>query len=151
MSVNITSMKHTLFYVLCFSAIYITFVTIQFGDSLIASNNLVEVSFSPKTINLKSKGKWIVCHLAVLSENYAVEDVNISSILLMSRVRVSYGEILGKKLKLTFNRTEVIDLLNEMFNPPPYIKFKYVDFRVTGFFFDRTSFSSSEKIKVIFD
>lgn len=115
------------------------------------SSNLVEVSFEPKRINIKNRGKWIICHLTVLSEHYTVEDVNVSSIVLMDRLVASYNEIHGKKLKLTFNRTQVIDLLNEMFNPPSYIKFKYVDFRVTGSFFDGTPFPSSEKIKVIFN
>jgi len=111
---------------------------------------LVEVRFEPEVLNLKSEGKWVTCFLQVIAEGYGVEDINVSSVRLLDVIPVDWSKTERKRLMVKFDRGQLIALLREILPPEPYVKFRYADLKVTGKFFDGATFTSYDKIKVIF-
>ena len=108
----------------------------------------VKVEFCPKTLNLKSKGKWIIC-IIKLPKNYAAKDVNASTLMLNGTI---IGEVINKAkrthyLIVKFDRKATINLiLNEKVCNS---KFRKVSLTVTGKFKDGTLFSGTATIRII--
>lgn len=79
-----------------------------------------KVCICPHTLNLKSKGRWITAFIR-LPEEYAVENIDISTILLNKTVpaeskptAIIYLKCLGVKvLMVKFNRTAVIEYIKD--------------------------------------
>lgn len=135
---------------LFFFSIYVSFVSLQYVNSLATSSVLVEVRFEPEVLNLKSEGAWVTCFLQVITEGYGVGDINVSSVRLFDVIPVDWSKIQGKRLMVKFDRGQLIALLKEILPPEPYVKFKYVDLKVAGEFFDGAIFTSYDRVKVIF-
>ncbi|MEM3700874.1 MAG: DUF4114 domain-containing protein [Candidatus Bathyarchaeia archaeon] len=127
----------------------------DFQDLIIAALTPVNVRvrFCPRTLNLKSRGRWITAIVRVPKE-YNVSDVDVSSITLNGTVPADQRHYAICKrwnlIVLKFNRTEVIDLikesLNEMASNKKSVK---VSLTLAGKFFDGTPFQGTDKIRVI--
>jgi hypothetical protein len=132
-----------------FLSLYLSNVAIQYANSFAASS-LVIVKF-PEVIDLRVNSKWVACYLVVIAEQRTATDVNISSILLMDKIEVERSFVLTKKiLMLHFNRSQLAILLEDLLDPRPYIRFKFVTLKVTGAFMDGTLFEGFDKVKIIF-
>jgi len=108
----------------------------------------VKVRFCPHTLNLKSKGKWIIC-IIKLPRGYTAKDVNASTITLNGTIK---GEIINKAEKthylvVKFDRKSVIELILKEINCNK--KFGKVSLTVTGNFKDGTTFTETATIKII--
>ena len=100
-----------------------------------------EMKVTPQSLNLKSRGQWIICHLT-LPEGYTGSDVVVSSLLLQGVVTVDKvaGDKSSNKLVLKFNRSAVQSLLSEG---------NAVEITLTGQLSDGTEIEASNTIKVI--
>ncbi|MBX5321838.1 MAG: C39 family peptidase [Candidatus Bathyarchaeia archaeon] len=108
----------------------------------------VKVIFCPHTLNLKSKGKWIIC-IIKLPKGYTAKDVDASTITLNGTIK---GEIINKAEKshyliVKFDRKSVIELILKETNC--HKKFAKVSLTVTGRFKDGTTFSGTAIIKIV--
>lgn len=92
----------------------------------------------PKTLNLRSKGKWITAYIE-LPEDYNVGDINASTILLNDEVPAESSKVCGTKLMVRFDRSEVIALLPQIGE---------AELTITGTLFDGTPFEGSDTIIV---
>ncbi len=101
----------------------------------------VKFKFTPQSLNLRSRGRWVTCHLW-LPAGYTGADVDTSSLLLLDAVGVSRVQGNGRSQKVTmkFDRAEVQALLA----PGPA-----VEVTLTGKLTDGTSIVGSDTIKVI--
>ena len=101
----------------------------------------VEFKFTPQSLNLRSKGRWVTCHLW-LPEGYTGADVDASSLLVLDTVGVSRVQGNGRSRKVTmkFDRAAVQALLS----PGPAVVVT-----LTGQLTDGTPISGSDTIKVI--
>jgi hypothetical protein len=99
-----------------------------------------EIEIKPKTLNLKSKGKWITCHIW-LPEEYDVADVNSYSIFLQDELEAEWVWFNEQQqlVAARFNRSAVQQLLVP----------GEVELTVTGELADGTKFTATDKIKVI--
>lgn len=128
--------------------LYVSFVVLQ-SRSTGSPNTAVKASFEPEVLNLKSEGHSITCFLEVIENNRRVNDINVSSIRLMDSIPVNQSRIEGKRLMVKFDKTTLIDLLNHILQPEPYVKFKELNLKIVGSFDDGTLFVSFDKIRVI--
>jgi hypothetical protein len=130
--------------------------TYMFLQAIITETNIwtkpntvnVKVRLSPHTLNLKSKGKWIIC-IIKLPKGYTAKDVDASTITLNGTIR---GEIINKAEKthyliVKFDRKSVIELILKETNC--HKKFGKISLTVTGKFKDATIFSGTATIKII--
>lgn len=115
----------------------------------------VDVRYCPRTLNLKSRGRWITAIIRLPNE-YKAKDVNISSVMLNGTVPadpVHYGVYDCGDLHLLvlkFNRTAVIELIrNSLEEAGCKRKFVKVWLTVTGRFLDGLPFQGTNKIRVI--
>jgi hypothetical protein len=115
----------------------------------------VKVCYCPRTLNLKSKGRWITA-LIKLPNDYQAKDVDISSIMLNGTVPADqkhYTIFDCKDLHLLvvkFNRTAVIELVrNSLKEAGCKKKSTKVSLTVTGKFLDGLPFQGANKIRVI--
>ena len=115
----------------------------------------VKVCYCPRTLNLKSRGRWITA-IIKLPKNYRGEDVNISSILLNGTVPadqdhyaiVNCGDL--HLLIVKFDRKAVIELIkNSLGNTSCLCKYTHVSLTVTGRFLDGLPFKGTNCIRVI--
>ncbi len=91
-----------------------------FSVHLPAENITATIDFHPKTLNKKSRGKWVTVHIE-LPEGYDVNDIIISSILLQGVVPAEQWPYnIGDHdrdgipdLMVKFKRRDVIDILPE--------------------------------------
>lgn len=99
-----------------------------------------DVQIRPKTINLSSNGKWIICFLW-LPEDYDVADVDTNSILLNGQIqptRVWINEE-DSVVMLKFSRSEIRDILEA----------GEVELTVSGELVDGTKFEGTDTIRII--
>jgi len=68
------------------------------------------VDINPKTLNLKSRSKWITAHIE-LPKGYNLEDIDAFTIMLNDEVPVESSRVSGNRLRVRFDRSEVIALL----------------------------------------
>ena len=99
------------------------------------------MKFTPQSLNLKSKGRWITCHLT-LPAGYTGGDVVVSSLLLQGAVPVDKvaGSKSPDKLVLKFDRMAVQALLSAG---------EAVEITLTGQLDDGTEIKATDTIKVI--
>lgn len=118
------------------------------------------IDVSPKTLNLKSNGKWVTAYIE-LPENYNVGDINRTTVLLNDTIPVD-SFWMKKPLKsavgdhdkddisdlmVRFDRTEVEELI---FNASlPDHRFFYVMLTITGLLTDETHFEGNHAIRAI--
>jgi hypothetical protein len=127
----------------------------DFQDFVLAALTPVNVCvrFCPRTLNLKSRGKWITA-IVRLPKEYNASDVDISSILINGTVPADQRHyIICKRwnlIVLKFNRTAIIELIKEALNGT-VCKEKSVKvlLTLTGNFSDGTPFQGKDKIRVI--
>jgi hypothetical protein len=127
----------------------------DFQDFVLAALTPVNVyvRFCPRTLNLKSRGKWITA-IVRLPKEYNASDVDISSILINGTVPADQRHyIICKRwnlIVLKFNRTAIIELIKESLNGT-VCKEKSVKvlLTLTGKFSDGTPFQGKDKIRVV--
>jgi hypothetical protein len=130
--------------------------TLMFLQVVIAETNIwakpnivnVKVIFCPHVLNLKSKGKWIIC-IIKLPKGYTAKDVDASTIKLNGTIK---GEIINRAEKtryliVKFDRKAVVELILKEINC--HKKFGKVSLTVTGKFKDGTTFIGTATIKII--
>ncbi|MEM3760548.1 MAG: DUF4114 domain-containing protein [Candidatus Bathyarchaeia archaeon] len=127
----------------------------DFQDFVIAALTPVNVCvhFCPRTLNLKSRGKWITAIVRVPKE-YNVTDIDVSSILLNGTVPADQRHYkiceCYNLIVLKFNRTEVVELIKASLNETVCAKKSVkVSLTLTGKFLDGTPFQGTDKIRVI--
>jgi len=127
--------------------------TIYYSDvgSIIATIDVV-----PNSLNLKSNGKWITCHIE-LPEGYDLNDIDLSTVMLNGTVSVDpespsaigdYDDNGIPDLMVKFNRVDVSDFIIDVLGAPD--KFTSVTLTVTGELNDGTVFEGSDTIKAIY-
>jgi len=107
------------------------------------------ISINPNSLNLKSKGKWITCHIE-LPESYDAANINISTILLNDIVPaeskpISIGDCDGdglNELMVKFSRSAVQSTIP--------LGSESADITVTGWLTDGTTkFQGTDTIKIV--
>jgi len=100
----------------------------------------VEIDIRPKTLNLRSKGKSITCHIR-LPEGYNVTDIDPNSILLEGQIGASSVRSNHRQQTAiaTFSRSDVQDILDV----------GQTELTITGQLTDGTEFMGTDTIKVI--
>ena len=103
-----------------------------------------EVEITPKTLNLASHGRWIMCHIR-LPEEYDVEDIDADTILLEGMVEADKVQFAkgNNVAKAKFERSAVQALLEEMGESGD------VELTVTGELSDGTIFEGACTIKLL--
>lgn len=67
-----------------------------------------EVKITPRTLNLKSKGRWVKVHIK-LPEGYSAADIEVSTIWLDGEIEPETSQVCGEeKLLVKFSRAAVI-------------------------------------------
>lgn len=102
------------------------------------------VRIMPRTLNLKSKGKWITCRIR-LPEGYFVRDIEVDTISLEEWIEVSRSHARRNRLMVKFDRDAIKDLIEEMGLEYPV----HLELKITGELYDGTPFEGSDTIKVI--
>ena len=105
------------------------------------------IEIRPKTLNLRSKGKWITCHIR-LGEDYNVADIEPNSVWLENEPNDIYAEWIWfeeqEELAMAkFDRSALQEMLAELETPTQ------VELLVTGELIDGTIFEGTDTIKVI--
>ena len=115
------------------------------------------IDVKPNTLNVKSKGRWIKVYIE-LPDGYDIQDINIETVFLNDSIQaetsyVRYGDYDEDgipDLKLKFNRSEVIDLLEEDDQAECHRDKKEVEIFISGKMIDGISiFEGCDLIKVI--
>ncbi|MGC8895631.1 MAG: DUF4114 domain-containing protein [Candidatus Bathyarchaeia archaeon] len=127
----------------------------DFQDLVVAALTPVNVwvHYCPRTLNLKSRGRWITAIVKVPKE-YDVTDIDISSILLNGTVPADQRHYkiceCYNLIVLKFNRTAVIELIKASLNETVCAKKSVkVSLTLIGKFLDGTPFQGTDKIRVI--
>lgn len=123
------------------------------ASAFVSADLAATTNIHPETLNLKSKGRWITCHIE-LPEGYNASDINRATILLNNSIPVDpfwlnkpLKSVFGAyddgrpHLKAKFNRTAVSELILS-----EGIKYGNVTLTITGELFDGTSFEGSDVI-----
>ncbi len=99
-----------------------------------------EIEINPKILNLKSKGKWITCHIW-LPEEYDVADVNSYRIFLQGELEAEWVWFNEQQqvVAARFNRSAVQEILMP----------GEVELTVTGELTDGTKFTGMDTVRVI--
>jgi len=101
----------------------------------------------PDTLNLNSKGKWIITYIE-FPESYDVNDIDVNTVILHNQIQAEdnpteigdYDNDGIADLMLKFDRYAVQEILEEG---------DEVEINIKGELFDRTSFEGSDTIRVI--
>jgi hypothetical protein len=109
------------------------------------------VVIHPRSLNLRSEGRWITASIE-FEAGFDARDVNVSSIKLNNTIPVDLTapmEFNGSMLTVKFDR-EVVEnfILNELREPS---KFGMVTLTLTGKLKDGTTFTGDDMIKTIFN
>lgn len=108
-------------------------------------HTIATVKFSPRVLNLRSRGNWIHAMIKFPKE-YDVSDIDLSTIMLDGiTAEPTPRTIGGKGLIATFDRQTVIEILRDS----QLDRVEIVEFTITGKFKDGTPFSGIGTIKVI--
>jgi parallel beta-helix repeat protein len=100
------------------------------------------VKIRPRTLNLRSRGKWIMCVIR-LPEDYNVADIDPNSILLEDEIPVDRVWLQEEFAVVKFSRTAVQEMLTEVETPAE------VELVVSGERSDGTIFEGADTIRVI--
>jgi hypothetical protein len=108
------------------------------------------ISINPQTLNIKSKGKWIISYLE-LPEEYDAKDINVPSIMLNDTIPVEpnstaigdYDNDTIPDLMVKFNRTVVSEFILSK-----GIVYGNVTLTLTGQLYNGTIFAGSDMILV---
>ncbi|MEM3773463.1 MAG: NosD domain-containing protein [Candidatus Bathyarchaeia archaeon] len=117
-----------------------------------------KVNIEPKTLNLRSRGRWITGYIE-LPEGYNVADINVSSIMLNNTIPAQpkpkavgdYDNDSIPDLMVKFDKAEVISYILTNVNMTELIeeRFMTITLTITGYLNDGTPFQGSTKIKII--
>jgi len=134
-----------------------TGIVIAAGNVTTIDFALVEVQIKatvvihPRSLNLRSEGRWITASIE-FEAGFDARDVNVSSIKLNNTVPVDLTapmEFSGSTLIVKFDREAVETLiLNELGQPD---KFSSATLTLTGKLKDGTTFTGNDTIKTIFN
>jgi hypothetical protein len=102
-----------------------------------------DVDIKPKTLNLKSKGKWITVHIE-LSGGHDVNDIDVDTVELEG-ISADWGNVEGDRLMVKFSRAAVIEYITTVLG----ITDGDVELTVTGNLNDGTPIGGSDTIRVI--
>jgi len=126
-------------------------ITTHFGESAIETVT-VAVCVCPKTLNLRSCGRWISVHIK-LPVGYCASDIDVSTLMLNgtvpadSRLTIIGGNDSGRDLLVKFNRAKVIQcILN---STKITEKPTTVTLTITGKLKNGTLLQGSDNIKVM--
>jgi hypothetical protein len=99
----------------------------------------------PRTLNLKSRGRWITC-LIEPPENYSAKDIDASTVMLNGTIQAEWHPkgTGASYLMVKFNRAEVIRYIHEVQG----IKYGNVTLTIKGKLRDGTLFKGSDVILV---
>lgn len=109
------------------------------------------MNVSPKSLNLRSKGRWLRATIKI-PEGYDVKDINTTTIRLNgtveaeSKPRIVRHRWMETGLIVKFERQAVIDLITK---DRQLNKFGTATLTITGSFKDGTQFQGSDSIKVV--
>jgi hypothetical protein len=105
-----------------------------------------EVKITPRTLNLKSNGRWVTVHIE-LSEGYSAEDIDVSTILLDDVVAPETTQVSEEgKLVAKFSRADVVAHIQDTYGISGS-KFSDVTLTITGEV-SATTFQDSDTIRV---
>lgn len=101
---------------------------------------------TPRTLNLKSKGKWISANIK-LPNNYSVNDIDLQSVKLEDTVAAEKPKVQSGALKVKFSRQSVIELIEGMDIDYP----QNIELTISGKLNDEngTSFVATDTIRAI--
>jgi len=97
-----------------------------------------EIDITPKTLNLSSKGRWIVCRIR-LPEDYNVTDIDPNSVLLEDEIETSSLQVNGQVAIVKFSRSDVQDIFDV----------GQTELTITGQLTDGTEFEGADSIRLI--
>jgi len=99
-----------------------------------------EVRITPRTINLASKGNWIICYIW-LPEDYNVADIDPNSVFLEEQIQPEQFSVDEQAQLVTtkFTREDV----------QPILEIGDIELKITGLLIDGTWFEATDTIKVV--
>ena len=100
------------------------------------------VKIRPKTLNLRSKGKWITCRIS-LPEDYNVADIDPNSIFLEDEIEADRVWLAAEFAVAKFSRQALQELLADLETPAT------VELLISGQLIDGTIFEGTDTIRII--